>query len=125
MQCTFNAVPLGKFLQRAFPLAHPRIGRQDNNAVPAQIRLERVMLEIRLADGLDAALPADPVALARLAADGLLAPSGYRMVLSRSGGPLMPSALATFGRTPKGAMMSDHIGLDVGFGLAAVLGGRS
>ena len=47
------------------------------------------------------------------------------MVLSRSGGPLMPSALATFGRTPKGAMMSDHIGLDVGFGLAAVLGGRS
>ncbi len=51
---------------------------------PATRRLERVMLEVRLADGLDAAL-VDADALARLTADGLLERHGDRAVLTLRG----------------------------------------
>jgi oxygen-independent coproporphyrinogen-3 oxidase len=50
-----------------------------------QRRLERVMLELRLADGLPLGALEDPVAAHAAAADGLLELTGARAVLTRRG----------------------------------------
>jgi oxygen-independent coproporphyrinogen-3 oxidase len=78
----WNVAHPGEYARRLAAGVSPARAREELD--DAARRLERVMLELRLRDGLDAAL-ADDAALDRLVADGLIDRHGGRAVLTLAG----------------------------------------
>jgi oxygen-independent coproporphyrinogen-3 oxidase len=78
----WNVAHPGEYARRLGAGTSPARAREELDA-PAR-RLERVMLELRLRDGLDATL-ADAAALERMVAEGLVDLHGGRAVLTLSG----------------------------------------